>query len=317
MSHLPGRAVATALLLAVVFLSTPVLTVPIHAQAWTQPAGSAYLKVAHGRTSVSEQYDVNGNVAPFSEDVDGDAFFDRSVYLYGEVGLLSGLTLVGMVPIKNISVMQDSERLQTVGVGDVELRARVDLLPLLGPGDEATALAFSIGARLPSGYTRNISPSVGSGQTDLQVGLALGRSFSPVPVYAQAGVSFVNRLSMYGLSRAIDCTSDSDIPCGTDVQADFDNEWVYRFEAGVSVGTRTLIQLLSEGRRSVNEPEEQFEVLNPIPTRSRFFKIGSGITVSPTEAVGISVQMFRAVSGRNTLRSTEVFVGVEYKLSDL
>ena len=287
------------------------------AQAWTQPPGSAYLKVAHGRTAVSEQFDVNGDVAPFSETVVGDAFFDRSIYLYAEVGVIAGITAVGMIPIKNISVEQEDGRLQTVGVGDVELRARLDLRPLVGIADDATALAFSAGARLPSGYTRNLSPSVGSGQTDLQLGLALGRSFHPVPVYAQTGISFVNRLSMFGLSRAIDCTDVNDLACVDDVLPEFDNEWVYSVEVGVSIGSRLLLQLLASGTRSVNEPTEQFQEVNPIATRKRFFKVGSGVTLSITESVGTSLQIFRTTAGRNTIRSTDVFVGVEYRISGL
>lgn len=295
------------------------LLIPLDAlaQAWTQPAGHAYLKVAHGRTSVSDQYTVTGDVAPFTEDVEGDAFFDRSIYLYGEVGLLPGLTLVSMLPVKNISVEQDSARLQTVGLGDIEIRARIDLRPLLGPLDESTAIALSMGTRLPSGYTRNLSPSVGAGQTNLQVGLSLGHAFHPVPIYMQGNVTFVNRLSMYGLSRAIECTTDTDIPCSEDIQPDFDDEWIYRFETGISIGSSVLVQALAEGKRSLNKPDEQFEALNPIPTRSRFLKLGSGVTVSPTESIGLSVQLFRTVAGRNTLRSTEIFLGVEYKIKGL
>lgn len=306
------KCVCTGILLVVAF-------VPDSAgQAWTQPVGTAYLKVTHGRATVSEQFDVNGKAAPFSATVEGDAFFDRSVYLYGEFGILPGLTAVGMLPVKNISVQQEDQRLQTVGVGDIELRARVDLRPLVGiTAEDATALAFSAGVRLPSGYTRNLSPSVGSGQTDLQLGMALGRGFYPLPVYVQTGIAFVNRLAMFGLSRAIECTSNIDIACGEDVQPNFDNEWIYSFEMGVSVGSRLLIQLLANGTRSVNEPAEQFQSLNPIATRKRFFKLGGGVTVSVSDAVGASVQVFRTTAGRNTLRSTDVFLGIEYRLKGL
>ncbi|NND70804.1 MAG: hypothetical protein HKN43_04435 [Rhodothermales bacterium] len=286
------------------------------AQAWTQPAGNAYLKVAHGRTAVHEQFDLDGNVIPFIEGVAGDTFLDRSVYLYGEFGVIPGFTFVAMVPIKNLTVIVDEGIEQaTVGIADIEVRGRLDLRPLLGATGGALASAFSVGARLPTGYTRNLSPSVGSGQLDLHMSLSLGRSFHPVPVYAQASAGFENRSRVFGLSRTIDCTGSNDIPCIPADEPDFDNEWLYSAEVGVSAGSRILIQFLLNGIRSVNAPEELFDVTNPIPTRRRFTKLGSGVTVAVGKGVGASLQIFRTASGRNTIRATEYFFGLEYKIT--
>jgi hypothetical protein len=287
-------------------------------QAWTQPSGNAYLKIAHGRTSVQEQFDLGGNTIPFIEGVAGDAFRDRSVYLYGEFGVIPGLTLVTMIPVKNLTViLEDGTEQSTVGVADVELRGRVDLRPLLGIQDGATASAFSLGARLPTGYARNLSPSVGSGQVDLHVSFSVGRSFYPVPVYAQARAGFENRSRAFGLSRTIECTESSEIPCVEAGEPDFDNEWLYSSEVGISAGSRVLIQFLLNGIRSINAPDELFDVNNPIPTRRRFTKFGTGITFSLARGIGTSLQVFRTVSGRNTIRATEYFFGVEYKITKL
>lgn len=287
------------------------------AQAWTQPAGNAYLKVAHGRTSVQNQFDLDGKVIPFIDGISGDAFRDRSVYLYGEFGVVPGFTLVAMVPIKNLTVVVgDGEEQSTVGVSDIELRGRIDLRPLLGGIDGMMASAISIGARLPTGYTRNLSPSVGSGQMDLHVSFSLGRSFHPLPVYAQATAGFENRLRAFGLSRTIECLDSNDIPCVAASEPDFDNEWLYSSEVGVFAGSRVLIQFLLTGIHSVNTPEELFDVTNPIPTRRRFMKLGSGVTVTVGKGVGASLQVFRTVSGRNTIRATEYFFGIEYKIAN-
>ena len=288
----------------------------VAAQAWTQPVGDAYIKVAHGRTSVAEQFDLDGNTIPFIDGVTGDSFRDRSVYMYGEFGVIPGFTLITMVPIKNLTVvLEDNDELTTVGIADVELRGRIDLRPLLGQTEGGTATAISVGVRVPTGYTRNLSPSVGAGQMDLHFSLGLGRSFYPLPVYAQVAAGFENRLQMFGLSRIIECTPTSDIPCVAASEPTFDNEWLYSAEAGVNAGKRFLIQVLLNGIRSVNRPDELFDIGNPIPTRRRFLKLGSGLTVAAGKGVGASLQVFRTVAGRNTIRATEFFFGLEYKVS--
>ena len=108
------------LVAAIVFFGLPRAAL---GQAWTQDKGNAYLKIAHGRTSVSDQYDLDGNSIPFIASIDGDAFFDRSVYLYGEFGVLNGFTLVGMIPIKNVAVLNSDGE---------EQNSRITALPYEG-----------------------------------------------------------------------------------------------------------------------------------------------------------------------------------------
>ena len=52
-------------------------------QAWVQPKGHAYVKLSHSNVTASEQYRFDGQRSPYADNVEGDAFFDESLYLYG------------------------------------------------------------------------------------------------------------------------------------------------------------------------------------------------------------------------------------------
>lgn len=280
------------------------------AQAWTQGRGQAYVKLSHSRTTAAEQYGFDGLRKAFADDVAGDAFFDRSVYLYGEYGLTGGLTLVGLVPYKHLTTRDAAYDYTTGGLGSVGLGLRLSLRPLLGWSQGRHAAAATVLLTLPTGYTRNYAPAIGTGQADAQGLLAYGVSF--YPLYAQAGAGFRHRSGLYGLSRAVACQEGRDLHCTADRRPDYGDEWLMAAEVGATLGGRVLVQGLVQGVRSVQAPEVGFTPTSPLPTRQRYLKLGGGLTAYPHARLGLSVQVFTTPRGRNTVRSTDVFVGLEY-----
>ena len=285
-------------------------------QAWVQPKGHAYLKLSRSDVTASEQYRFDGERIPYADNVEGDAFFDESFYLYSEIGLTDNLTLVAILPYKSLRVRDAAFDYQTEGLGSVMIGLRTGIKNLVGLTADQHTLAANIMVTLPTGYTRNFTPSVGPGQVDLQTTINYGVSLWPFPGYAQAGLGYRYRSALYGFSTTTPCENGNDINCFEDVETKYDNELLFSAEAGVNLGRWALIQVLTFGVLSNKTPdaESSFSIRNPIPTRQRYVKVGGGLTVYPLRKLGLGVQVFFTPSGRNTIRSTDIFWGVEYRL---
>ena len=287
---------------------------PAWSQAWPQPEGGIYVKVSHGRAAAAEQLAFDGSIKPYAASVDGRAFFDRSTYAYAEAGVGPNVTLVAMVPVKHLRVLDAAYAYESTGLGSVVLGARVGLKPLLGVGAPRQALAINAAAILPTGYTRNLAPALGAGQADVQATLNWGLSLYPAPLYLQAGAGYRHRSDLYRLSRSRPCQPGRDIDCVADARPDYDDEWLLSAEGGASLGRWALLQVLGHAVLSVRAPDaaSSFTASNPIPTRQRYAKVGVGMTLYPVSSLGVSIQAFRTPYGRNTIRSTDVFFGLEY-----
>ncbi len=281
------------------------------AQAWTRPAGHAYVKLSRGVSNADYRFEVDGSRVRYDGNAPEASFSDNSHYAYVEYGLSSRLTGVAMLPLKRLSVNRPTGDLTRSGLGSVQLGVRYALQQALGLSDERHRLAINATVSLPAGYERNAAPALGSGQTDVDVLGAYGFSFYPVPVYAQAAIGYRFRSDFFGLSRTRDCPSGA-TDCFPPLSPEYDNEWVMRAEAGVSPSSWLLIHAIAHGAWSNAQPETGFSAQNPIATRQRFTKVGAGVAVYPLPYVGISLQYFETVSGKNTIDSGDWFIGIEY-----
>lgn len=313
-------ALIGAVLLAILPLSALVPT-SASAQAWTQGAGQTYTKFSYSSITASDRYTFDGRQVDYNESQAATPFQDRSLYLYTELGVTDDVTLVLNVPIKRLTIRSPTFRYETQALGSVKLGGRYDLdalLGVLGPPDQ---LALNGTATLPTGYTRNYRPSAGPGQVNLSLTVDYGRSLSALPLYVQVGAGFRYRSGWYGLSRAKPCQPGSDIDCLTDQTEDLGDEWLASAEIGATpFGGGMLVQGLTRATWSVRSPQTSFLASNPVPKRRRSVKVGGGLTVYPSRllgagvlsTLGIGVQAYWTPVGRNTIRSRDLFVGVEY-----
>ena len=296
------------------------------AQAWTQEPGRVYLKITQGFASASERYDAAGEIVPYDSTVSGTPFRDRSLYLYGEVGLAPSLTLYGMLPYKRLLIRDggfspEVER-EASDLGSATLGLRIGLEEAVGL-DERSALAVNVGFGIPLGYRRNVAPAVGPGQVDLQARVAYGRSFWPRPAYAQVGLGYRYRTAVFDLSRVVPCPpSQPDdapevcVPAGGSEVA-YSDELLATLEAGYTLFDRLLVQGLVDVVWSVETPEPVASALGVQPEafpQQRYVRTGLGATLTVFDDTGLSVQVFSAPYARNALRAVEIFVGVETKL---
>ncbi|GIV60673.1 MAG: hypothetical protein KatS3mg043_1762 [Rhodothermaceae bacterium] len=278
-------------------------------------AGEAQVKLTRAHVTAAMQWDFDGTEKPYAPGVDGEAFFDRSLYVYGEYGLADRLTLVMLVPFKRVTVHDTRFAYTTEGFGSMMLGLRVGLASLLGVSLRRAAAALTVTTTLPLGYTRNLTPSLGPGQVDVQAVFGYGLSLYPLPAYLQAGLGYRLRSGFYGLSQARACApGPPPVPCLADERPDYADEWLFSAEAGLTLGRWALLQALVHGTWSNQPPETGFNPANPIPTRTRYVKTGAGLTLYPLPRLGLSAQVFRTPFGRNTIRSTDWFFGLEYRI---
>lgn len=279
------------------------------AQAWTQQPGHAYLKLSYGASTARDQYAFDGRRKPYADDVAGNAFFDRSLYAYGEFGLVETLTLSVAGAYKRTIVTDGSFRYESGALGDTELGARwsPQLIKAWLPSGGAMALNLKVG--LPTGYTRNIFPAPGEGPANGSLSLDYGQSLGGWG-YTQWGVGYRVRTGWYGLTQATACDPASDRLCVADETPDLGDEALGRGELGVRPWSWLLLQAQGELVWSLQAPGVGFAVGQTRPVRRRWARTNFGVLVEPVRHLGISATVGGTVWGQNTVRAFDVFLGL-------
>ena len=292
------------------------------AQAWTLPKGQTYFKLFYGKITSAEQFTFDGRQTDFIDGLPGDTYRDRSLYMYTELGIKDNLSLIFSFPYKRTFVRDHAFRFRLYAPGTAIAGARISLLPLVNSQISNHALSLNIHAFIPTGYVRNYTPSSGGGQVDVQTTLFYGFSLHPLPAYIQAGTGYKYRSSIYSFSKAVSCIPGNDIHCIADTQPQYSDEVTFQAEAGWNFLNRTIfVQAIGMGTWSVKKPSIGFAPLNPIPTEQRYLKVGAGLTLYPfapfspypLSTLGVTVQYFETLAGRNTLSSHDLFVGFEFR----
>ncbi len=299
-----------------VLVSTFTLPPGTFGQAWPQAKGTAYVKLSYGSSTASQQYTFDGRQKEYADNVSDNAFFDRSIYSYAELGLTDNITLIGGLPYKRVVVRDAAFRYRTYGFGSATLGARIGLKPYVGLDDAPLdALAANVVLSLPTGYTRNYTPSAGAGQVDADLYLSYGRSFYPLPAYAQAGIGYRYHSTIYALSTAVPCQEGVSKDCVADRQPALGDEATFGLEAGYTFKSVVFANLMLRGGWAFEKPTEGFSVANPIPTRQRYIKAGATLAVTPLENFSVNCQAFITPYGLNTVKSFDLFLGVDYRFT--
>lgn len=306
-------------------LVTPTAGLAFNSSAWTRPQNELWTMLSFGRVVAGRQFLPDGRETAFIQALpDRNTFVDESFYLQAEYGATSWLTVNASLPYKRIFIERESFFTQTQAPGDLYFGARVgvfELLQLRLP----VVWSVEVGAWIPTGYTRNLTPSVGAGNLDFDVKTALGAGFrlAPwLPMYAQLGGGIRARSTVFAFSNATECNITSDVNCIVDSQPNFGDELMYLAELGMTpLKGSVLVFGKVFGNYSILEPEVGFTAANPIPTRKRFLKVGVGGFLYPLrffgvkygENVGLGAQYYSTVDGQNFPRTDDLFVGIEYK----
>lgn len=304
---LPRRRALTLALALIASLPAPAAAVG----AWTRPIGNVYAKLAYGAATAADQYTFDGRRKPYADNVDGAAFFDRSVYAYAEGGIIDGLTGIVGLAWKRVYVVDEAFRYERTRLGDLRLGVRHDLGRWLALPDGLT-WAVNAWVEAPTGYVRNTIPAPGAGNVDLAltVDVGIGRS----AFYAQAGLGARVRTGWYGLSGAVACSPGVHRGCTPAETPDLGDELLARVEIGATPFDWLIVQLLADATVSFEEPAIGFSVSQPTPTHRRLIKTGAGLMLRPWRFIALEAQVFATPWGQNAVDSIDLFLGLSTEL---
>lgn len=212
----------------------------VDAGAWTTPAGNVWAKVSWFQQSTSEWYTDAAQPILLADNTLGEipagsrqpyrfngSYESTAVFLEGFYGITDAVDISLQIPWFD-QAFDDDTRIDSPsesGFSDLRVFGRWRLLarPLL--------LTAKAGVKIPTGEFRNedgLIP-VGEGQWDYDVVLQAGRSFWPIPVYANADVGYRIRME------------------NGDILRDPGDEWLINAEVGYNPLQRLLLAVKLEG----------------------------------------------------------------------
>jgi len=319
-----GARTVIGLAAVAVVAALPAPAEAFNSSAWTRSEDRVWTMFSFGRVAAGRQFLPDGREANFIQEIDGTTFEDESFYAQIEFGLTDWLTLNTSLPYKRIFIEQESFFTRTQAPGNLYLGLRVGILELLEL-DLPFVWSIEVGAWLPTGYTRNFTPSVGAGNVDVDVKTGIGAGLpltSWLSAYAQLGGGIRARSTAFALSNATECNITSDVNCIVDSKPNYGDELLYLAELGFTpLRGSVLVFGKVFGNYSLLEPEVGFTAANPIPERQRFTKLGGGGFVFPlrffrvryAENIGLGVQYYSTVDGQNVPKTDDLFLGISYE----
>ncbi len=190
-------------------------------------------------TSTSERYNAEGNTGGFGPPAAAAVYKSRSVYLDFFYGINDRVDIGLQIPFYSNKYNHDNFNfpgfiaLDASGIGDVRGFAKINLVQqsvvaTLKLSFKAPTGSYDDGQD-PAGAYKNEGMSVGSGQSDIDLILQLGRSFYPAPVYANLDLGYRFRMK----------NSTSGFNPGEEI--------IYNAEVGVNPTDILLLALKIEG----------------------------------------------------------------------
>jgi hypothetical protein len=268
----------------------------VFAGAWTLPAGELWTKVTYFHQTADEWYLAspefgNGQIQEvgerrpyrFNGQYKSKALFAEAFY-----GLTDRLDIGLQVPYFAQEYADDT-RLDTPsdsGIGDVRLSAKWRVI------SQPALFTLKVGAKMPTGDFRNedgIVP-VGEGQWDFDFVGQVGRSFWPLPLYANLGVGYRVRMK------------------NKEVDRDPGDEWFYNAEVGVHLGSRLLLMAKIEGLRS--DPSVDFGSIKNRSQIKRVTYFNPALSVGLGGGTALELGLRSTLNGRNFAAGHQLTAGL-------
>ena len=271
------------------------------AGAWTQPQGGFYSKLTGLSFSSLAYLDTDGErkdraTAPREE------LSDRGLSAYLEYGLLDRLTLVASLPYKRLeftnprearyfpaldsTIVRQHPDQSSSGLADLDLRLRWRLLADPAVVSLAAGGKFPLGYEVPTELPESYVP-LGTGETDAEVRLLVGRSLYPVAGYVTGTLGYRLRGGEYG------------------------NELFHGLEAGYSFD-RLLVKGAVEGIQTLGDCGATGETGGLVGDQNHL-KLSPGLIWALSDRLEISADLFHIAAGCNTAAGTTYALGLAFK----
>ncbi len=256
--------------------------------AWPRKAGSGFLQLGFSTIGYDKVYANDATKSPV-----GGKVRDNVIQVFADYGITDLLSVTAMVPFKFISTSDVTvgsvQNPDNSGIGDVDIRFRYAFMQ--GGGYAFSGFLF---VGLPTGDSEDSNGLLlGDGETNVGFGVSAGRSFYPLPLYANAEVAY-------------------------DVRSKgFSDDVLYSLELGYAVlNGKLFLILLFSGKESTSTrptpvtPATRFglqtnnqEFASIVP--KLFYKLGNGWAVSAGYAT--------AVHGRNVAGGAVLSAALSYE----
>ena len=285
---------ATPLLIVALSILLPQIA---SAGAWTLGKGHVWSKITYMSLSTEEHYGNDGNVGEIPA-----RYKSQQLYFDVYYGLHDRIDVGIKVPyISNEFVDVSSEHpfygapdKKDSGLGDVRGVAKINLVQSAG-----LVGTLKLGFKAPIGEYRPVPEalSITGGQWDFDVVAQLGRSFWPVPMYANVDLGYRLRGEYTDPAAGEPDVVDRSYTPGA--------ELVFNAEAGYSPMDKLLVALKYEGVVGA-----EYDAISNPGTPER---ISQSVTyLVPTVLVGVHPNVSLEASARMTVSGSRYFAGPTY-----
>ena len=302
----------TPLLIAALSILLPQMA---SAGAWTLGKGHVWSKITAMSQSTDQDYNADGDAVEIPRDAQYES---TQVYFDVFYGVSDQIDVGLQIPyISNKFVDKDESNevatpppaLETEsGLGDLRAFAKVNLV---NSADFVGTLKF--GFKLPIGEYREVPEalSITGGQSDFEVAAQIGRSFYPVPVYANLDLGYRLRGEYADSDFDSDCNpdrnQDDDLNnnCNPDRSYTPGAEFVLNAEAGYSPMDKLLIALKYERIAGA-----EYDAISNPGARE---KVSQSVSyLAPTVLVSLHPNLSLEASARMTVSGNGYFAGPTY-----
>lgn len=274
---------------------------PAIAGGWVQDTGKVYVKVTYGSSSANTIYRFDGTTRHPTDNppltVRDYPIAERSLFFYAEYGLMEDLTLIGNGALKRVIITSPFERKETQGWGDLGIAGKYRIAQF-GP----QVVSATLGVSLPLGYSRDLTPPLGSGNVNIELAGNYGISLWPLPAYATGSVGYRHRSSIY--------TSSLNDP-SREFEPDFADEIFSDIEAGYTFFDRLLVHGMARAVFSTRTDDNDFDVERP-PETQQYIKVGGGVIAKVYDGFELSVDAFATPYGKKASNSFDLMIGIAY-----
>jgi hypothetical protein len=153
------------------------------AGAWTLGMGKIYDRLAFNYYYANKEFDKSGDETDFANH---DDFRDFNLNNYLEYGLTDKITLINSLYYKFIRKEDDTVKMETYRLGDIDLGAKFKLYD-----GSLGVISGQTMVKIPEAYNKNDALPVGNGQYDFEARLLYGRSLYPfIPGYCNFEIGY-------------------------------------------------------------------------------------------------------------------------------
>ena len=258
---------------------------PAHAGAWTQPPGSLYARLTYAGINSQTRFDADGecrSLEPrfaFAARDGATEYRAREARVYAEYGLVERFTTYGSLTYKSVVMEEPVVKSTNSGFGDLMLGGRYRVLG----GRVPFCLASEL--KIPTGYSRDSTPSLGAGDMAYTVRGLAGASWGWLYTTGDAG--------------------------WTHRGGNYPNEYIYSAEVGGTLPGRLSWRSVLRGVRSTERESDQNRGARFDPERasSRYATVDGVLGIPIFPGLLMETGISHVLEGQNALAGNSLEIG--------